>query len=231
MIFKIYGERNSGTTFLTQLLRINFKNITVYDNIYINKKEVFSWKHSEPSYKLKQNLPDVIDFIIFRDLESWLISMFKNPFHLSYDSPEKDFESFLTKKQKAETIHNTKWVDAITKQPISINDDNRSIFEIRYFKYNKTMDYFHNNKNIVLVNLSYLQNDENCKQFIHEIQKRFNLSITPAKLITKHTKENSKKKNRNYNIDIKKYNKIIEKCKNVKIENEIENLTFILKTE
>ena len=231
MIFKIYGERNSGTNFLTNLLKLNFEGITIYDNVHVNKREIYAWKHSVPCYQFKNNLPYVVDFIIFRELNSWLISMFKNPYHLSYDAPEKNFERFITKVQKSETLHNTKWIDSITKQPISVNDDNKSIFEIRYFKFHKTMKYFEDNKNVILVNLSYLQNDENCKQFIHEIQKRYNLNISPPKLITKHTKENTIKKNRKYDVDINKYNEIIKKHKNTTVENIIENLRFIIKTE
>lgn len=230
MIFKVYGERNSGTTFLTKLLRTNFENIQTLDNIYITPKEVYSWKHSPPNNHLKQNKKDVVDFIIFRELNDWLISMFKNPYHLCFDCPEKDFEKFLTKKQKAETIKNSKWIDVESKEPLNIYDDNKTIFEIRYFKYLKTMKYFKENKNVVLINLSYLQNNDNCEIFINEIQKKYNLPVIGSQLILKHTKYNTFEKNRKYDIDIEKYDKIIQEKKHERIEKEINNLNFIIKT-
>lgn len=234
MIFKIYGERNSGTTFLTELLKKNFKNIKVEDNIHIkknNKNYIHGWKHSIPSYNFKQNNKDVVDFIIFRDLNSWLVSMFKTPYHLCYDCPEKDFNRFLTKKQESENLNNTKWINIENNLPISIDDDNKTIFEIRYFKYLNTMKYFNEHKNIVLVNLTYIQNNDNCKVFINEIQKKFNLPISIPQLILKHTKQNTLEKNINHNIDITKYNTIIEKNKDETIEKEINDLTFVIKLE
>lgn len=229
MIFKVYGERNSGTNFLTKLLTKNFKNIHIYDNIYITKKEVYAWKHSPPNYHFKQNNTDVVDFIILRELNSWLLSMFKNPYHLCWECPEKSFEKFLTKKQEAETIEISKWIDVENKQPLNLSDDGKTIFEIRYFKFLKIMKYIEENKNVVLVNLSYLQNDDNCNKFINEIQNKYNFPISTPKLIMKHTKENTVKKNRDYHIDIENYDEIIQENKDKNIETYINDLTFFIK--
>jgi len=49
---KIFGERNSGTNFLTSLLESNIKDINIYSSYY---KGGTGWKHGYPRIKLFKN--------------------------------------------------------------------------------------------------------------------------------------------------------------------------------
>ena len=96
VLFKIYGERNSGTTFLTNLLEINKFLVNVHDvKNYKGYTIITCWKHGIPINLAKTKDDCVVDIFIFRDLHSWLISMFHNQYHL-----EKihDFKRFLSIK-------------------------------------------------------------------------------------------------------------------------------------
>ena len=49
MIFKIYGERNSGTNFLARLLKSNFGDENVFvDHLDLNTSICYYWKHGYP---------------------------------------------------------------------------------------------------------------------------------------------------------------------------------------
>ena len=79
VLFKINGERNSGTNFLTQILEINkFPHYVTK----INKRVITHWKHGVPNDDCKKLDEKVVDIFIFRNLDTWLISMFKNPYEL-----------------------------------------------------------------------------------------------------------------------------------------------------
>ena len=49
VLFKIYGERNSGTKFLTSILEINKFPVYVHT---INKRVTTHWKHGCPDNDL-----------------------------------------------------------------------------------------------------------------------------------------------------------------------------------
>lgn len=78
--FKIYGERNSGTNFVTQLL---LKNTNLLEHSLYYKGGT-GWKHGFPRLNLfNDNVRKKTLFVvIIRDLESWLVSMFKTPYSL-----------------------------------------------------------------------------------------------------------------------------------------------------
>lgn len=223
---KIYGERNSGTNFLKSLMEKNFPKSTYgrWDgNKVINNKYYF-WKHGPPRNYLKGNKENklVTKIFIVRNLEKWLVSMFHNPYHVKRMN---NFESFLLKKieieNRDEVYLNNKFIN---------NDDiNKTIFELRYYKYQKIKEYCDNNENIVLVNLDYIQNDENCIQFLKEINNRYKLNKTKFSTIEKHSKNSKNMKNVEYKTNYKDYQTTIDLYKNVEIENEINNLTYYIK--
>lgn len=76
---KIYGERNSGTNFLTILLRQN-------TNFFISSSHYTSgWKHGYPDIK---NIPhskrsNAVHIFIVRSPPLWLRSMYRRPYHMS----------------------------------------------------------------------------------------------------------------------------------------------------
>jgi len=199
-MYKVYGERNSGTNFITQLIKINF-DLTLSQN---------EWKHAIPTSKT-----DSIDFIIVRELPLWLSSMYMNPYHMKRLD---NFTSFLTLPQKM--------VDG----GASMLDDNKTIFDIRYSKYKGMLKHFNTNKNVCIVKLGYIQTDTNCLHFLKSVNSVYKLNKkTPYITTIRHTKDKSNRKNREPKVNANNYLSIINANLNSAIEHEIESLTFIIK--
>lgn len=224
VLFKVYGERNSGTNFLMEILR---KNNFPVQNEMIAKNIVYYWKHGIPRKDLKEEDDLVVDIIIFRRLDSWLVSMFKNVYHLK---KFKHFNRFLTMPQK---ISHEDLYDDKTGEHINIDDDGKTIFEIRYFKFKKIMEYREEMDNVILVSLEYLQNKESALKFLRELNDRFmdNKKETFISEIKYHTKNRKQlRKNLDYNINTDNYREIIDNNKNNEIENFINKLEYDIKS-
>jgi hypothetical protein len=217
VLFKINGERNSGTSFLTKILKIN--GFPIYVN-EIQDNIIHHWKHSIPRPDVKTLDHRVIDLFIFRDLEEWLVSMYKNPYHINRIS---DFDTFLTAKH----VSNDKfYVDYKTNKSPNIDDNGKTIFEIRYYKIQKIMEYAKHQKDVIFINLSFLQNETNLLQFLQQLDKVYFNKIK-TEYVTKipHTKNNKLVGgNRSYDIDSTLFKPIIDKYKNEEIEHFIRNL-------
>ena len=224
VLFKINGERNSGTNFLTGILRKN--GFCVFEQQFQKNNGLLKfWKHGVPDKNVKLLDNRVIDIFIFRDLNDWLVSMFKNPWHLK---PSKNFKDFLTNKQICVDLGE---YDFYNKKLVNYEDEDKTIFEMRYNKIKKIYEYRENNPDIVFVNLTFLQNDEeNVKIFIQTLSEKY-LKVIKNNIITSmaHTKNNSNLKNRIYEIKIDDYKKIVDTYKDENIENSINNLTFEIK--
>ena len=221
VLFKINGERNSGTRFFTKILEIN--KFPHYVDKH-NQRVVYHWKHGVPNDDYKKLDEKVVDLFIFRNLDTWLISMFKNPYELKESEWNNDFNLFLNIKQ----LSNGYWKNC-NNEVLNKDDEGKSIFQIRYYKFNKIMEYKKNNKDVILVNLSFIQNEKNLSQFLDFLSEKYipKLKVNNYKLNIKHTKNNSNQKNTTYNINIDKYRDIINSNKNEEIEKFIDNLTFI----
>src|SRR3990170_7090934 len=208
ILFKINGERNSGTNFLAQLLDKN--DIP----IYVQKRDknfIEHYKHGIPDNSVKQLNNTVIDIFIFRELTSWLKSMFINHYELKVI---ESFKNFLTQKQYS----NNYWKDNKTKDILNMGENGKTIFEIRYYKYNAIVEYKNNNKNVIFISLGFIQNKNNCENFLKSINEKYNLKrVDFICEILKHTKINKNIKNRDYNIDINEYIDIINNHKNNEI--------------
>lgn len=220
VIFKVNGERNSGTNFLTQILNIN--NFPTYEQT-IKQNIVYHWKHSVPSEDYKELNKNVINLFIFRNLEDWLISFFNNPYHLK---KYNNFKDFLTLPQYSTE---TKLIDYRTNKCLNKDDNDKTIFQIREYKFNKIMEYKKNNKDVILVNLLFIQNNKNLTHFLDFLSNKYMPKLKVDNYIynIKHTKNNSNEKNRTYSININEYRDIINSTKNKEIENFINNLTFM----
>lgn len=218
VLFRVNGERNSGTNFLTEILKIN--NFP-YQNYEIKGNICKYWKHANPNNNPKNE--NIVDIFIFRNLDDWLVSMFKNPYELQ-NNWKNNFELFLNIKQKS----NNYWKNE-NNETLNKDDNGKTIFEIRYYKFKKIMEYKKIYKNIILVNLSYIQKEKNLSIFLNFLHTKYNLNIDNNNytLNIKHTKNKTKNKNRTYDIDINKYCKIIDINKDKKIEKFINNLTYI----
>lgn len=126
-LVKIYGERNTGTNYLSQLVHLNLdieelsgiapKRIVQLQNGLPGREWVkdlyfdwsfasnLGWKHmrvKNPSYlegtvATKQKVSFVT---LTKNPYSWLLSLHKRPYHGQRNAPQEDFESFLQKEYK-----------------------------------------------------------------------------------------------------------------------------------
>lgn len=204
---KIFGERNSGTNYLEQLLKKNIKNIDILLPGYNSGS---GWKHGFPNIKLFNNLDNVLFIFIIRDLKSWLKSMFKQPYHYK---PYNTFDEFISKK----LIIDEKRMD----HDVNINSlEKQNIIDLRYAKINSYFDFFQKVNNAIIINLEDLQN--NTINFINFLNKTYLINVNKKIIkITKHTKDKKVKViNRNWNICVP------DNIKNEKkdIENFVEEL-------
>lgn len=129
---KVYGERNTGTNYLSQLIKLNLKAYELPGSVppkidiwqrklqrKLNIKELLKdiyfdisfhknlgWKHSfvDPAkISRKSDLPlELTSFItITKNPYSWLLSLYKRPYHQYFNKGEKmDFETFITSPWK-----------------------------------------------------------------------------------------------------------------------------------
>jgi hypothetical protein len=202
---KIYGERNSGTNYLTQLIHNNIKNINIYSSYY---KGGTGWKHGFPKINLFDELNSTLFIFIIRDLNSWITSMYYNPY--CYKRPD-NIKKFI-------------------EEPLILNDnrldhdtniykyEKSNIINLRYSKINSYLDFYKKVNNAVFINLENLQ--KNDETFINFLKNTYNLKFEKYIPVTTHTK-NSKLslKNRNYKLILPNNIK-----KDKKIENFINNL-------
>jgi hypothetical protein len=132
VLFKINGERNSGTRFLEKILSKN--EFPTYSQ-KITENTVYHWKHGVPCADYKELDENVVDLFIFRNLEDWLISFSQNPYHLE---KHNNFKDFLTLPQIS--IEND-LLDYRTNECLNKDDNGKTIFQIREYKFNKIMEY------------------------------------------------------------------------------------------
>lgn len=205
--------------------------LIVFDGVCFGKLSVL-WKHGYPTKSLKLlSYGRVINFLIFRNLDDWLISMYNNPYYLKLDKNTTSFRDFLTKKQELSGEDDVP-VNCINKKVLNHTDEGKTIFEIRYQKLDKYLRFFEENDDVVIVNLSYLQDRKNCTHFINSINKKYGFNMTRIwNAIPTHTKTKEiNKQNRVYNTKIDDtIRSIINQSQNEDIENRIKNLTFEMK--
>jgi len=219
MLFKIYGERNSGTTFLRELLLAN--NFPVYEHDVIDNV-CYYWKHGVLNlHEFKQKDEQVIDVFIFRNLTRWLKSTWINNYHLQ---KKENYRNFLTEEQ---IPNEDVLLDYKTHRQLNEDDSNKTIFEIRYYKFQKIMEYKNNHKDVVFVNLEFIQNKENVYYFLQSLNEIY---IKDGKKdfiseIATHTKIDMKIKNRIVDVGDECFD-VIKKYQNNTIEDFIDNLTF-----
>jgi hypothetical protein len=142
--------------------------LPVFDGIYLGKVS-FWWRHGYPSKYLKLLGEKSINFLIVRDLDDWLISMYNTPYYLKLERSQS-FGEFLIAKQKLSDEKDVP-INIRNNKVLNHTDENKTIFEIRYNKLRSFLDYFKNNKDVVIVRLKYLQDEQNCIHFMQEVAK------------------------------------------------------------
>jgi len=203
---KIFGERNSGTTFLQNLLNSNITNVNIYSGAHNGGT---GWKHGYPKLDFFEKEETLFIFLI-RDLEPWLISMFKNPYH--YKAP-KTIENFINNPM---IIYESDKTHDIHTNP----EENKLIIDLRIAKIKSYLEFFELVDNAFIINLESIQKDQG-KNLLDILNQTFDIDLHPDfNSIDKHTKCNQPVMNRNYSIQVPNLDQKINKP----IENFVQHL-------
>lgn len=191
---KIFGERNSGTHFLSALLR---NNIT-QDDIHFFKEgyiEGTGWKHGYPDIKLFNK--DIVDKTLFifiiRDKDAWIKSMFNNAYH--YKQP-REINEFLLRPLEVEESRNN--------HPVHDESEKLNIIDLRYSKIAAYLSFFKLVSNAIILNLEDLQ--ANDKKLLVFLENYFKIVMKEeVNHIETHCKDSKiKSPNRTYNTVLPK---------------------------
>lgn len=193
---KIYGERNSGTTFLNELLCTNCVNIKMMQNSY--SKNGSGWKHGFPNIDLfrgamkpVEELDTILFVFIIRDLDPWLKSMYQNPYHFKKLYNMTEFINSPMIVQESDTNH-----DIFSDK----REHDKQIIDLRNNKIKHYLHTFGHIKNGIIINLEDIQKD-NGEKFIHFLHDTFHINTKiPFTPISKHTKCNKTILNREYDV-------------------------------
>lgn len=177
---KVFGERNSGTMYLNKLLKMNILRCNVLPGNF--KK---GWKHGVVNHD-QQNKNTTLFICMVRNLEEWLISMRRRPYHIRIKQ-----KTGLPKFLNMEINSSDKRLNHPTR--VDPNEYGKTIFDIRYVKIESYKKLFKYCPNVVFLNLKTLQDNPKlvitsiCKIF--KIKKRFNFED-----LTIHTKTGKEEK-------------------------------------
>tara|TARA_Y100000389_G_scaffold202403_1_gene247555 strand:- start:9709 stop:10392 length:684 start_codon:yes stop_codon:yes gene_type:complete len=182
---KIYGERNSGTNFLEKLISTNTDNVNVIHHGigHYKSRRVKGWKHGVPDITLysQSDIENTLVVFIIRDLEPWLKSMFLSPYEYSVPN---SFEQFL---QDNINVHKHRLDHPVVK----FDYESKNIFDLRYFKINRYLDFYKNIHNGIFINLEHVQRDNHT--FLQILNQHYNIDVKHNIVkIDKHTKTNKK---------------------------------------
>ncbi len=214
-LIKIYGERNTNTNYFSKLIEqnLNAEELSSVVPIYINKlqKVVFGnewvrdlyfdftygnnlgWKHTcvksakeLNKYKILNN-NDISFITITKNPYSWLMSLYRNPYH-QYYKHKLDFETFLVTPWKTTSRDNC---GKDLKSPIELwNMKNSSYLQLSAL----------NGLNITTESIF-----ENPEAVVNKISSHFNISKKSNEFVNyeKSTKNSTKDSNyyRNYYVN------------------------------
>ncbi len=157
----IYGERCSGTTYLEELLKLNFDVEIVW---------TYGWKHFFGFEDLK-NSDNVLFIGIVRNLEDWVNSLYREKHHLPRELT-KDVDTFLNSTFYS-FYHNNK--EILKDWNMETGERYKNIFELRHVKNKFLIEKMPNLvKNYILITYDDLIN--NFESVMNKI-KNCNLSI------------------------------------------------------
>ena len=116
----IYGERCSGTTYLEELLRLNFNVEITWD---------YGWKHFFGFNDLSDS-DDILFIGIIRNLNDWINSLYREKYHLPSELIENE-DAFLN-NQFYSIYKNGE--EIIVDRNIETNERYKNVFELRHIK-------------------------------------------------------------------------------------------------
>ena len=192
----IYGERCSGTTYLEELIKLNF-DVEITWN--------YGWKHFFGFNDLT-NSEDVLFIGIIRNLEDWINSLYREKHHLTKNLTQ-NFDTFLTNEFYSITPDGS-GSEMLNDRNIETNERYKNIFELRLVKnkflinkmpklvknyclityddliynFKNTMDKLTNSGLTIKNNINYPLNTINYKQNKDIIFKKKNNEIPKEKI-------------------------------------------------
>ena len=228
---KIYGERNSGTNYMEQLIRHNYRNLHILDNYFVGSGGT-GWKHGIP-YPNRYDKDSTLIIVVFRDLNDWLLSMYYNSYHLRSIPTfgTGDFNTFIKTKFFGLQYNMLEYYpfsyNPTEEDKICFNfERNKDMFDVRYSKYEEYMKLTETN-NVAFVKLEFLQKKPDI--ILRELDKIFGLSKyrinEPFINVTKHTKTQKNEKNRTYDKNILDQ-EFVDNHKDINIEERIDIMTL-----
>lgn len=146
---KIFGERNCGTNYLALLIKANIKCHIIEGSVPVKRGlmnspvlfdalfDVFycrylGWKHAFPDHKrisARKDFSAILFLTITKNPYSWLLSLFRRPYHIKGDNPET-FTDFLRQEWNVLRRENSP-VQAF-ETPVEIwNRKNRAYMDMR----------------------------------------------------------------------------------------------------
>lgn len=168
--FFVFGERCSGTNFLTASIQENFK---LKLDLSIGNKHFFG-------HKIYAKAPDTIYFAITRDIVTWIDSLFKTPHHIAYSS-RIDKNAFLNNiffsvwDSENTALGIRQGVDIVQDYHIKEKRRYNNIFELRNTKNKYLLDVI---PKVVqhYVHIRYEDLRDNYQETLKMISDKFNLN-------------------------------------------------------
>ena len=120
MRVQIFGERCSGTNYLEELLLLNFD---------VEITWTYGWKHFF-GFNEFTNSDDVLFIGIIRNLNDWINSFYRNPYHLP-PHITKSVQSFLTEPFYSV---NKQGEEMMEDRNLETKERYKNIFELRHVK-------------------------------------------------------------------------------------------------
>lgn len=148
-LIKIYGERNSGTNYLEQLIALNFeasvlryvpsllvgqflKREFVVDGLtWVNRKRWLGWKHGVPPIDAINAFEGNLSVLtITKNPYTFLLSLHRNPYH-NRSLGSLSFSDFIRSPWKP--VYRDRWSFRPFANPIDLwNEKNKSYFDLRH---------------------------------------------------------------------------------------------------
>jgi hypothetical protein len=165
--FVVYGERCSGTTIMSNLMKTNFD--------LEEEPRQYGWKHFFANQNY-DNTDDVLFIGVVRHPIQWLCSLKKNPYHLSKNLTKGDWRSFLLNEYSSYYDNNRGEKSEVrNSRHIHTGEKYKNLFELRKVKAEYFLDHLPNLvKNFILINQEDLEKD--LQGTMKKIQTQFNLN-------------------------------------------------------
>lgn len=210
--YVLFGQRNSGTSYIRNLLLNNFTNITEFGNV---------WKHGLVKNELiPSDNDDIVFFLVVRNPYEWIKSFYHNPSDAKpiYKKEKGTIHDFIQKSIKLKaSIMTIDDNNNHVRQPIV--EEYKNIIEMRNNKIKSFLTLQNIAKKLQIIN--YEEARDNPKKIINNIANKYGFKLKSNFVPIMYYKKNTEML-----YEPKKYDKLSEsdiKFINSKLNWENEN--------